>query len=389
MVTCGARNPSVELGAIIPLSELQKEGLCLFRYKDEILLSLDDIAWCDVLLIVRGASSLSLRATQCAKRLEKLVIGYWDDDFLSIPEYNLFYSYYSSPVVRHNVNVLFGLADAFFSPSPKLAAKLSTLHRNEAKVLPAIMALEEFPPIATNTNRTPIVGYAGSPVHAIILNSLCGPAIAGVADTNVKFKVHVVGPRPDFLDKLPIETTYTPYIGDYYKYLAFATNLAWGIGLAPQIDDEFTTFKFYNKLLECSYIGCAGIYSKLEPYTSVVEDGITGLLVENEVAAWKEAMLRLLSDSKLRFALAANAREYVQNHHNRKVVTQQYATILEPFLSYRAPGTGRIAGFTNNMLYNTSKAYALGAEYAKVYGLRGIIRGILNRLLRLLGVKLL
>jgi hypothetical protein len=139
------------------------------------------------------------------------------------------------------------------------------------------------------------------------------------------------------------------------------------------MDSEFTTFKFYNKLLECSYIGCAGIYSKLEPYTSVIEDGITGLLVENEVAAWKEAMLRLLSDSKLRFALAANAREYVQNHHNKKLIAEQYAATLEPFLTYRAPEIGNRSLPIQNVLYQANKVYEFGREHVAIYGVRHLI----------------
>jgi hypothetical protein len=45
----------------------------------------------------------------------------------------------------------------------------------------------------------------------------------------------------------------------------------------------------------------------------------------------------LLKDSELRFRIASNAYEFVQNFHNRQIVAEKYATALGPFLNYRAP----------------------------------------------------
>jgi hypothetical protein len=146
-----------------------------------------------------------------------------------------------------------------------------------------------------------------------------------------------VGPRPDLIDKLKDRIVFSSYIEDYYEYLNFISCLNWDIGLAPQVDSEFTTYKFYNKFLEYTSIGCAGIYSKLEPYIGVIQDGVAGLLVENEIEAWKDAILMLLKDSELRFRIASNAYEFVQNFHNRQIVAEKYATALGPFLNYRAP----------------------------------------------------
>lgn len=374
MVTCPAKIPSVELGAIVPLSELQKQGACEFRYKDERLLSPADVAWCDILFLVRGASSESVWAARWAKKCARTVLGYWDDDLLGIPDYSSAYRYYSNPKIRANIDALFKLADAFLCPNPRLAAKLSALHGREVKILPGVHGRESFEPPKKRTNQPPIVGYSGGPDHMRILNSFVGPAIGEVAQTGASFKLHIVGPKPDFLAGLPVETKYTPSIPDYYDYLAFSSELEWDIGMAPQWESEFTTCKFYNKLLEYAHIGCAGIYTKIEPYVGVIEDGITGLLVPNEVAAWRDAILRLLKDPDLRFKIASNAYEFAQSHHNRKVVVEKYKETLAPFLGHRAPTVGRLSIVASDLAGGPGRLWRIGMEYIQVHGLRYVLR---------------
>ena len=387
MIISAARIPSVELAAIIPFSELQKQGLCIFKYKDEISLSLDDIAWCDILFIIRGTSPQSVWAAQEAKNLDRLVLGYWDDDFLSIPSHNLNYGHYSSPEVKENINTLFKLTDAFFSPSPKLADKLSSIHGGMAKVLPGVLGSEVLRQPKCGNNLPPIMGFAGSLVYVDQLDSLLGPALAAAA-TSTDFKIHVIGANPNFIGKLPVETIYTQYMQNYYDYLTFASKLNWDIGLAPQVDDEFANCKFYNKLVEYTHIGCAGIYSKVELYTQVIQDGITGLLVENQIEAWRDAMLRLLKDPELRFKIASNAYEFVQSHHNREVVAEKYAAALEPFLNCRAPRINKLHIGANNIPSRLGGLWKMGTEYLKVYGLWRLIRAAPRYLFSLIRSKL-
>jgi len=337
LVTCGARIPSVELGAIIPLTHLQKQGLCEINYKDEGLLSLADIAWCDIVFIARGASVQSVWAADTAKKLQRMVLGYWDDDLLSIPSYSLTYSYYSRPETKENIDRLFNMTDSFFSPNSKLAAKISALHGKEVKVLPVGFGPGKLKPPRRKSHDVPIIGYAGGADNIHMLNSFLGPVLEVIVGNGIHCNIHIVGPKPNFIDKLKDRAKYTSYIANYYDYLDLASRLNWDIGLAPQLDNEFTAYKFYNKLLEYTSMGCAGIYSKLEPYTNVIQDGITGLLADNEVGAWRDAIVRLLKEPELRFKIASNAYEIVQSSHNRRVIVEQYAIALGPFLSYRAP----------------------------------------------------
>jgi glycosyltransferase involved in cell wall biosynthesis len=387
MVTCSARITSVELYAVIPLLELQKQGLCEFRYKDEILLSPTDIAWCDILFIMRGASSESTWAARWAKKHERIVLGYWDDDLLGIPSYSSTYPYYSSSQVKANIGILSSLTDAFFSPNPKLAVKLSALHGSEVQVLPVVQGAERSRRSNLRSIQLPIVGYSGGPDHIRVLNSFVGPVIGEVAGTGASFKVHIVGPKPDFIGKLPVRTEYTGYIADYYDYLAFASELDWDIGLAPQRDDEYTTYKTYIKLLEYAHIGCAGIYTKTEPYVGIVEDGVTGLLVPNEIGAWRDAILSLLKDPGLRLKIASSAYEFAQSHHSRKIVAEKYAQTLGPFLGYRAPPIRKTYAISMDLGGRPKRLWRIGIEYLKVYGFRYVLRRGPRYLFRLFSRK--
>ncbi len=388
MVTCQSRIPSVELYAVIPLSELQKQGLCEFRYKDQRLLSPADIAWCDILFIVRGVSSESIWAARWAKKHERIVLCYWDDDLLGIPHYSSAYRYYANLRIRANIHTLFRLADAFLCPNPKLAAKLSALHGREVRVLPGVHRTQSFEPPKRRTAPLPIIGYSGGPDHIRILNSFVGPVIGELAQTGANFKVHIVGPKPDFLAKLPVETEYTPSIPDFYDYLAFASKLEWDIGLAPQVESEYTTYKSYVKFVEYADIGCAGIYTKIEPYVGVIEDGVTGLLVPNEAGAWRDAILRLLNDPELRFKIATNAYEFAQSHHSRKVVVEQYAAALAPFLSYRAPPAGRTYVTISDLADRSKQLWQMGMEYIALYGFSYVLRRAPRYLFRLFSHKI-
>ncbi len=372
-MTCAGRIPSAELAAIIPLTQLQKQEVCEFRYKDETFLLPSDIAWCDILFIVRGASSQSLWAARQAKKLQRIVLGYWDDDFLCVPSYLPTYRYYSSPEVRSSMSALFKLTNAFFSANPKLAAKLSDIHGSKVEVLPVVLGTDHLARPRRTSPTIPVLGYAGNVGHTLWLNSFLPPVLEAVASAAGDFRIHIVGAKPDFPGNLKARTTYTPQMENYYDYLAFASKLDWDIGLAPQSEGEHTTYKFYNKLLEYAHIGCAGIYTKIEPYVGVIQDGVTGLLVPNEVEAWRDAILRLLRDPDLRFKIASNAYEFVRSHHSWAVIAERYAVALAPFLEYRAPDVSNAYIIASDLAGRPTRLWQMLRHYVKGYGLRYVL----------------
>jgi glycosyltransferase involved in cell wall biosynthesis len=124
-----------------------------------------------------------------------------------------------------------------------------------------------------------------------------------------------IGWMPDALGELP-NVVFHPWIGDYDKYLEFKISRRWHIGIAPLIGDAFEQYKTNNKYRE--YGGCMvpGVYSDVSPFRETVDDGRTGVLVENDAGAWIGALEKLVASPVLRSAIAQAALDDVRRHHD-------------------------------------------------------------------------
>ncbi len=99
--------------------------------------------------------------------------------------------------------------------------------------------------------------------------------------------------------------------------------------LAPLDRSHTSRSKCPNKYLEYSVAGAAGIYSDTPPYSEVVADGQTGLLLGgDDEAAWTAALERLAGDATLRQSLAAAAYRDVLARFETGVVAPQFANAI-------------------------------------------------------------
>jgi len=91
-------------------------------------------------------------------------------------------------------------------------------------------------------------------------------------------------------------------------YQAFLAIPGRHIGLVPLLESRFNSARTYTKFFDITRCGAVGIYPRDSIYADVVTDGIEGLLIEQNLEAWKEAVLRLAGDENLRLTLLQNAR---------------------------------------------------------------------------------
>lgn len=130
-----------------------------------------------------------------------------------------------------------------------------------------------------------------------------------------KIEIYVFGSIPSKLKKYNI-VKQLPYIKDYNKFVQFFYEQSFDIGLAPLIDDIFHRSKTNNKFREYGACGIAGVYSNIDVYTDCIEDGTTGLIVNNTVDEWEVAVERLVCDDELRKQISTNAKEVVMDHYS-------------------------------------------------------------------------
>lgn len=161
------------------------------------------------------------------------------------------------------------------------------------------------------------IGYMGTLTHAHDLQMIVEPLrkllfryanrvrfeIVGVSSSQDRLK-RIFGPAVKFLE---------PAGGANYERFVdwFRKNVHWDIGLAPLSARSFNRYKSDIKFLDYGVMGIPGIFSNVGPYPATVRDRITGVLVENDVEAWYQAMETLVQDDNLRRRLGACAFEHV------------------------------------------------------------------------------
>jgi glycosyltransferase involved in cell wall biosynthesis len=72
-----------------------------------------------------------------------------------------------------------------------------------------------------------------------------------------------------------------------------------------------------------------GLYSNVSPFRETVDDGKTGLLVDNDAGAWIGALEKLVASPVLRSAIAQAAFDDVRRHHDLRTTGRHLAdTVL-------------------------------------------------------------
>src|SRR5258706_4334591 len=103
------------------------------------------------------------------------------------------------------------------------------------------------------------------------------------------------------------------HILDYAEYAATMQQQRMDICLAPLRDNLFNRCKSAIKFIEYSALGVAGVYSRLEPYSGIVQPGHNGMLAGDE-AEWESALAELIERPDLRYQLAGQAQSAVRDH---------------------------------------------------------------------------
>jgi glycosyltransferase involved in cell wall biosynthesis len=187
--------------------------------------------------------------------------------------------------------------------------------------------LQRYRPSKDGEDAVIRIGYPTTPRPRV--SSLVVPLVEHflrVYDRSVIFEF--IGWMPEALGGLP-NVVFHQWISDYDKYLEFKISRRWHIGIAPLIGDGFEKYKTNNKYRE--YGGCMvpGLYSNVSPFRETVDDGKTGLLVENDAGAWIGALEKLVASPVLRSAIAQAAFDDVRRHHDLRTTGRHLAdTVL-------------------------------------------------------------
>jgi len=170
--------------------------------------------------------------------------------------------------------------------------------------------LVEPAPLAGLLERRPVVRvfYHGTGLHRKEIQWLA-PVIAKVQKRldNTTFEVFGRGAVERLYRRIPRTTVLHPTSWDSFR--DHCAGKTFHVGLAPLLPHAFNAGRGYTKFYDIVRCGAAGIYSNVEPFASFVRHERDGLLVDNDPAAWVEAIERLAADAALRQRIAEAARE--------------------------------------------------------------------------------
>lgn len=220
-------------------------------------------------------------------------------------------------------------ADGVIVSTPALARRIAVLNPHvlvvpnaldEQLFLPPVRHVPQPASLADNADQNEKlirIGYMGTLTHVHDLQMIVEPLrklvfrhservrfeIVGVSSGHARIR-KIFGHAVRFLE---------PVGGDHYESFVnwFRSNARWDIGLAPLSGRSFNRYKSDIKYLDYGVMGIPGIFSNIGPYPAAVRNGVTGIIVENEVQAWYEAMEALVRDGALRRRMGASAFEHV------------------------------------------------------------------------------
>jgi processive 1,2-diacylglycerol beta-glucosyltransferase len=164
--------------------------------------------------------------------------------------------------------------------------------------------------LTPSEENTPItIGYMGGASHMADLEYVA-PALLALAEkygSRISYSFWGAEP-PQVLKKLGNSTWHAMDLLDYREFASQFGGKRADTWIAPLRDIPFNQYKSAIKFLEYAAVGGAAIFSRIRPYTEVIQNGRNGLLAGNQ-ADWQAELERLIENPGLRTKLATGARK--------------------------------------------------------------------------------
>lgn len=249
-----------------------------------------------------------------AANLGKPVVMDMDDDLLALPIHHpdrvkLNYAKAQIPILTGMVK-----AKALTVTTPYLADQLRKYNTN-IYVLPNFLddSLWQFnaPQVEPVDDRIRIF-YMGTVTHVPDLEML-KPAFRALAmkyPSRLEFVFY--GANLEFAESIPATiTNCQSETFVYADYVKVALSQKANIAIAPVEDIPYNHCKSSIKFFEYTAMGLPGVYSRVTPYSLVVEEGINGFTAST-IDEWIDALSQLIEDPKLRESMTLAAQETVR-----------------------------------------------------------------------------
>ncbi|WP_161846065.1 glycosyltransferase [Pseudoflavonifractor sp. 524-17] len=332
LVECPQKIASVRVGVLEPLKLVEEAGLCQVRYRDTKDITKKEILWCDVLVCVRGCEYPTLRIVQAAKASGRFLAYFLDDDLLNIPDGNASSNYYRDNKIKVNLTKILELCDVLWTVNHQIVFKYGQ-YVSRSALLRVPATIRRQPPEKFEQIH---ILYAGSADHSGLVRELLAPAVQKILEEyGQRVDFTFIGADPNLRHTEGVQ--YYPYFESYDEYQETVLAGNFSIGLAPVYDTPFYACKYYNKFIEYSSCGIAGIYSNYEPYQEVVTQGENGMMCENTVESWYLAIKQMVDSPQDVQKMAYAGAKILETQFTYRAVAKLLKEQIPEVLSFQGP----------------------------------------------------
>lgn len=320
--------PSSIIGVVRPFLALQKKGEVQFRLRYTRFYTEKDIQESDVIVLCRNMRPEDLQIIALVRKNNKKLIYDIDDNFFDLSTSTALGRYHRHPVHLYVVSSMIRYADCvrvYSDPMYEIASAL-----NPTGVV-KVKSYFDFSLLKNTGNKKDDkirIVYATSRGNADPLVQICISAIKRILETYPdRVEFYTFGYLPESLKRFN-NVVLLKYIHNYREYISFFNSCHFDIGLAPGLDDRFHNSKTNNKFREYGAMRVCGVYSNTQIYRDCVIDHENGLLVDNTIDGWYQAMKELVENSALRNKIKEQALDSVKKNYSLENTLEDWRAIL-------------------------------------------------------------
>jgi glycosyltransferase involved in cell wall biosynthesis len=207
-----------------------------------------------------------------------------------------------------------------------LAENFSRWNKN-VKVLPTAVDTEIYRPIITRDDRQKVIGWIGvSANHRYLLE--IEPAINAVLRQNKNLVLRIISDLSPGFTTLPLNQV------QFLRWdsLSEAKEIQkFDVGIMPLSDGEWERGKCSFKMLQYMSCGVPVVVSPVGMNADILKLGCFGLGAK-KITDWEEALVYILSNSKISSDMGIKGRSIVENYYSVDVIAMQLSKILKALI---------------------------------------------------------
>lgn len=308
--------PSTFAGVIKPMYKLYWNQLISIKIKLEHKVTRKDVMNADVVIFCRNCEPYYSSVLRETLELKKSIIYELDDNFFELPLNSTLREKYFNPEREKQLQKYIESSSLVRVYSEQSKKTISAINPNVVRVDGPIDwdLLQTNSSLRKSKDETWIV-YATSRIEDEMANIFLEDIKKLLLIYPNKIKLFFWGYYPkQFANNSSVR--FIRQIKSYDRFFRKFSGYGFDIGLAPLFGDKFHLSKSNNKFREYSASGIAGVYSNVQVYSECVEDGVTGLLVENRSNAWFDALNKLINEKELCKKIQEQAYNYARQQYS-------------------------------------------------------------------------